>query len=110
EFLAETARDAIALLANFAEISGVASGFRRTGYLFVHGPDDQAEVAEAVSRLSALGIRLETLKPEELTDLYAGIDPDGAGVAVWEPESGPADPTATTQGLLGMARARGLET
>jgi sarcosine oxidase subunit beta len=46
---------------------------------------------------------VEILSRENLADRFPLIDPEGIGVAGWEPEAGYADPVATTTGLLERA-------
>lgn len=98
-FLAETARDGIAFLADFPDrTGGEQSGFRRTGAFYLHGPDD-LEAAKETARTTGG----ELVEPGEVP----GIDPWGVAAAVWEPAAGYADPYATTLGLARAARRRG---
>ena len=99
EFLARTARDGIAFLADFAErTGGEQSGFRRTGAFYLHGPDDLEAARETAEHVEG-----ELVAPGEIAE----IDPWGVAVAVWEQGAGFADPYATTLGLARAARRRG---
>ncbi|GAA0999616.1 FAD-binding oxidoreductase [Acrocarpospora macrocephala] len=107
-FLAETARDGIAFLADFEErTGGHQSGFRRTGAFYLHGPDDVAAAAETAARLGSLGVDSELVGADALPATLPNLDLDGVAVAVWEANAGYADPYATTVGLAAAARRHG---
>jgi sarcosine oxidase subunit beta len=102
-FLARAARDSIAMLQNFEEITGVDAGFRRTGLLFLHPPEDEADVRASAVRLNELGIATEVFDTERLAEVYPAFDLGGIGVGALEPDAGYADPHATTDGLFRRA-------
>ena len=51
-FLAAVARDSIAMFRDFEQHTGRDSGFRETGLLVLHPPEDEAAVREVVPRLT----------------------------------------------------------
>lgn len=107
-FLARVAREGLDILADFPEWSGGAtSGFRRTGALFLHAPDDGDQLRETVPALAAIGTRVELLEPAAIEAFHPGFDLDGVGFGAWEFDAGPADPVLTTTGLWEMAKRRG---
>src|SRR5882762_5254456 len=99
-FLARAARDSIAMMHNFMEMTGVDAGFRRTGFLYLHPPDDEIDVRESAERLNALGIATELFDTRRLTEVYPAFDLDGIGIGALERDAGYADPHATTGGLF----------
>lgn len=103
EFLARAARDSIAMLANFSELTGGDAGFRRTGFLFLHPANDVGKVRETSARLNAQGIAVEVLDRERLTTEFPAFDLEGVAAGVWEEGAGYADPASTTLGLIGRA-------
>ncbi len=106
-FLAECARDSIAMLRDFEELTGRDAGFRRTGLLFLHPPEDATAMRAAVSRLNELGIATDVLSLDEIGARYPYFDLEGIGIAAFERDAGYADPSAATLGLLERARAMG---
>ena len=102
-FLAQAARDSIEMLQNFEELTGVDAGFRRTGLLFLHPPEDDTDVRASAERLNELGIATELFDPARLAEAYPAFDLDGIGVGALERDAGYADPHATTDGLFRRA-------
>jgi glycine/D-amino acid oxidase-like deaminating enzyme len=109
DFLAACARDSIRMMADFEHLVGGDSGYRRTGALFLHPPEDQADVLASVARLNQLGIRTAALRPEEILERFPHFDLSGVGVGAWEEDAGYADPAGTTLGLFERAVAFGAE-
>jgi glycine/D-amino acid oxidase-like deaminating enzyme len=108
-FLAECARDSIAMFRDFEALTGRDAGFRRTGMLFLHPPEDAEAMRAAVGRLNELGIAVDVLSPEEIAATHPAFDLAGIGVAAYEHDAGYADPSAATLGLLDRARSMGAE-
>ncbi len=102
-FLAAAARDSIEMMANFREITGVDAGFRKTGMLFLHPPEDVNDVEASAERLNQLGIATSLFDPGRFVQTYPSFDGDGIGVAALERDAGYADPHATTEGLFRRA-------
>lgn len=66
-FLAETARDSMRMMAAFDEIApDHDAAFRRTGFLFLHPPQDTTEVTANAEQLNELGIRVEVCQADAL--------------------------------------------
>ena len=108
-FLAAVARDSILMFERFEELTGVDAGFRRTGLVFLHPSEDEAEVRGSVERLNAIGIATELLDVDGLASRLPGFDLDGIGVGAFERDAGYADPHATTDGLFRRALELGAE-
>ena len=62
-FLAAAARDSIAMMERFKELTGVDAGYRRTGMLFLHPLDDVNDVEVSAERLNRLGIVTSLFDP-----------------------------------------------
>jgi glycine/D-amino acid oxidase-like deaminating enzyme len=107
EFLARVASDSIRVLGNFVATVGGASGFHRTGALFLHGTAEAAEVKATTAALKADGIELDLLAAMDLALDHPAVSRDGVAVAVWEPGAGYADPVLTTTSYLDAARGLG---
>jgi sarcosine oxidase subunit beta len=108
QFLAEAARDSIRMMADFDEIGqGHDSGYRRTGLLFLHPPQDVEEVTDNAARLNALGIRVELHAGDDLAREFPQFVLDGIGIGAFEVDAGYADPAGTTAGMMAGAIAAG---
>jgi glycine/D-amino acid oxidase-like deaminating enzyme len=108
-FLAGVARDSIAMFRDFERHTGRDAGFRETGLLVLHPPEDEATVREVVPRLTEQGIPTDLLEPQQVVAEWPAFDLDGIAIAAFERDAGYADPVLTTQGLLGRARELGAE-
>jgi glycine/D-amino acid oxidase-like deaminating enzyme len=108
-FLAAVARDSIALFRDFEKQTGRDAGFRETGLLVLHPPEDEAAVREVVPRLNDQGIPTDLLEPQQVVAEWPAFDLDGIAIAAFERDAGYADPVLTTQGLLERARELGAE-
>jgi glycine/D-amino acid oxidase-like deaminating enzyme len=92
---------------SWAERVGGDAGFVRTGFVQLVPEVEQEALRANVAMLSRVGITTELVDTEALADLVPGIAMDGFTIAAWEPDSGYADPTATTSSLLAAAVAHG---
>ena len=108
-FLARVARDSIAMFRDFEQYTGRDAGFRETGLLVLHPPEDEATVREVVPRLNDQGIPTDLLEPQQVVTEWPAFDLDGIAIAAFERDAGYADPVLTTQGLLERARELGAE-
>jgi glycine/D-amino acid oxidase-like deaminating enzyme len=74
-FLAQVARESIDILRDFESWSGGGySDYRTTGLLFLHPPEDAADLGANARMLEAVGTRVELLEPDRIADLVPGID------------------------------------
>jgi sarcosine oxidase, subunit beta len=109
-FLASVARDSIGMFRDFEQHTGRSSGFRETGLLVLHPPEDEVTVREVVPRLNDQGIPTDLLEPQQVVAEWPAFDLDGIAIAALERDAGYADPVLTTQGMLERARELGAET
>jgi glycine/D-amino acid oxidase-like deaminating enzyme len=108
-FLARVAGDSIAMFRDFEQYTGRDAGFRETGLLVLHPPEDEATVREVVPRLNDQGIPTDLLEPQQVVAEWPAFDLDGIAIAAFERDAGYADPVLTTQGLLERARELGAD-
>jgi sarcosine oxidase subunit beta len=107
-FLAEAARDSIRMMLDFEGIGqGHDSGYRRTGFLYLHPPQDAEEVTDNAARLNALDIRVELHTGNDLRIQFPQFVLDDIGIGAYEVEAGYADPAGTTAGMMAGAVAAG---
>lgn len=87
----------------------VECGFVNSGYLILAGP---GRFAESLSRNLAsqrrLGAETTPIDPSEALDLHPHLALEGVAAIGWEPDSGYADPVATTRGFVRAAHRRGV--
>jgi len=94
---------------NWDEMVGGDSGFTRTGF-FQLVPSKHIEHLKAnVEMHQRIGIPSMLVTPDDVRRLAPHFVTDDIQVAAFEPESGYADPSATTTSLLDAARNRGAQ-
>jgi glycine/D-amino acid oxidase-like deaminating enzyme len=86
---------------------GYTASFVRVGYLL--GVDDglRKQMEASVALQQSVGIQSRLVTPAEMQAIESRIRVDDFVAGCYEPESGYADPSQTTQGFAGAARARG---
>ena len=102
-FLAECARDSIAMFERFSQVVGADAGHRRTGIYYLHPPQDTAGARASVAQLKELRIATSLLEGDDRTAALPGFELDGIGVVAFERDAGYADPHASTNGLFDAA-------
>lgn len=83
------------------------AAFRPVGSLVVLGPDELAHAGAAMAELADHAIDAELLTPRQVASRWPGLGVAGMAAALWEPDGGYADPSATAKAYLGSAIARG---
>jgi glycine/D-amino acid oxidase-like deaminating enzyme len=79
--------------------------YRRTGWLFLV---DEADAPAAVANAEMQDEEgLEAIDVDDLQEIVPGIDERGVAYALYEPESGFADPVATTAAYIEAGRRQG---
>ncbi len=108
-FVAQVAHDSLEMFADFGEITGGHDcGFRRTGDLYLLGPDERDHLKETADMLTRIGTEVEIMARPELQRQYPEMDLEDVAIAALEVNAGYADPVATTQGLYARALELGL--
>ncbi|MEX1025328.1 MAG: FAD-binding oxidoreductase [Planctomycetota bacterium] len=113
EDVALLARESIRAYRRFEATSGRSIGAVRTGVLTLAGPDqkDEHELLEQnAALLERIGVSVELLDAGGIAERAAGIAVSPGSRALWEPEGGVLDPTATIEGLTSLARSYGAIT
>lgn len=93
----------------FEELTGGrTASFVRTGYLL--GVDDRLrrQMEASVALQQSAGINVRLVSPDEMRELEPRLRTDDLTAGCYEPDSGYADPSQTTQGYAGGARDRGV--
>jgi sarcosine oxidase subunit beta len=94
---------------NFAELTGGrTASFVVTGCLLMTDARLQKEMIASVELQRSLGIDSRLVSPEEMRAIESRLRTDDVVVGCFEPESGYADPSQTTQAYAGAARELGV--
>ncbi len=107
--LVRMASEASHIFHNFEDAVGGDARFTETGRVLLF-PEDHRDAVEAnVAMNRELGVNIHTITPPEITCLVSGIRTDDVALGVYEPESGYADPVATTYAYADAAHRQGAE-
>ena len=107
EVTTRMAWDSLAIFRDFHEITGMPSGYTKTGYFVIVGPEDRAAMLENVAMQRAAGVDTSIVTAEDVQEIAPMVRTfDGESFA-YEPESGYADPYSVTTGYANAARERG---
>ncbi len=92
---------------DWRERVGGECGFTRTGFLQIVGPEHNDALRANVAMHKAIGIPTDVVTSSQVKALAPALAVDDFELAAYEPESGYADPAATTAALLEAARELG---
>ena len=107
EVTTRLAWDSLAIFRDFHEITGMPSGYTKTGYFVIVGSEDRAAMLENVAMQRAAGVDTSVVTAEDVREIAPMVRTyDGESFA-YEPESGYADPYSVTTGYANAARDRG---
>ena len=107
EVTTRLAWDSLSIFKDFHEITGMPSGYTRTGYFVIVGPEDRDAMLDNVAMQRAAGVDTSVVTAEDVQEIAPMVRTfDGESFA-YEPESGYADPYSVTTGYANAARERG---
>ena len=107
EVTTRLAWDSLSIFRDFHEITGMPSGYTKTGYFVIVGPEDRDAMLENVAMQRAVGVDTSIVTVEDVEEIAPMVRTfDGESFA-YEPESGYADPYSVTTGYANAARERG---
>lgn len=104
------ARMALASLRYFQhwpDMVGGECGFTRTGFIMTVSPDNAERLHHNVAMLQHVGVNTRAITAQELRELQPWCQVEDVVVAAYEPESGYADPRATTMAFMQRAQQQG---
>ena len=94
---------------NWAEMVGGDSGFTRTGFIQLVPRKHLEQLKANVAMHQRIGIPSLLVTSDDVRRLAPHFVTDDIDIAAYEPESGYADPSATTASLLDAARHNGAQ-
>ena len=109
ELTARMALHSLRLFQNFAEQVGGECGFTPVGFVIMVAAADQDGLAANVAMQKKIGVPTELISPAALAELMPGVETSDLVSAVYEPESGYADPNLTVNSYANAARRLGAK-
>ena len=106
---AAMAWESLKVFRDFDEVVGHPSGYVKTGYFLIVGPEDRGPLEENVAMQKGLGIDTRLVSPEDLEEVAPMLRANDAGGIAYEPQSGYADPYLVTTGYSQRARELGAQ-
>jgi glycine/D-amino acid oxidase-like deaminating enzyme len=103
ELLTRMALHSRRVFEHFDDIVEAAVTFRRVGWLALARPKDGESLAANVEMHNRVGVNARLLTPDEAAELVPTMQTDDLGAAAWEPDSGYANPHASTVGFVQAA-------
>ena len=107
--LVRMAMEASDIFHNFGDAIGGDARFIQTGRMLFFGERDADAARANVEMNRELGVQIQTLNPSEVTEIVPQANLDDIALGVYEPNSGYADPMATTYAYADQARNNGAE-
>ena len=92
---------------NWPDLVGGECGFRQTGFVMTVTPANAERLRHNVEMLRRVGVNTSVITAEELRELQPFVRAEDLTIAAYEPESGYADPRATTTAFMRQAQQRG---
>lgn len=92
---------------NWAERVGGECGFTRTGFIQFVGREHEAALRKNTAMHQEIGIPSFLISADDVKRLAPYYETDDFDIAAYEPESGYADPSATSMSLMNAAREKG---
>jgi sarcosine oxidase, subunit beta len=105
----ELAWKSLSYFSNWREIVGSDCGFVRTGFALVAGEDNAARLRRNVAIMKNIGVEVELCDAAQLRIIDPSVNIGDIALAAYEPQSGYADPVATTRSLATAAEQRGAD-
>jgi sarcosine oxidase, subunit beta len=105
EIVAKMALYSLRLLRDFGEIGN--SGFVGNGMLVIASKDQRGAIEQNLAMLKNAGVNTESVDGTEYSKRFTEVSFDDVDYAVLEPESGYADPVATTTSFAMKAKELG---
>ena len=99
--------DSLPVFRDFQEITGIPSGYTKTGYFIIVGPEDRRAMEENVAMQRSVGVDTSVVTAEDVREIAPMVRTNDGEAFAYEPESGYADPYSVTTGYANAAREMG---
>ena len=105
---ARLAHESLAVFRHWSDIVGGECGFVGAGFLQLVAPEYEGALRANVARQQQLGINTRVVGTGELREIAPALNADDLTCAAYEPDSGYADPVATTYSFVRRAAELGV--
>lgn len=109
EATARMVRRSIEVFENFDDAVGGTASFVKTGYLMGVAEHDHEALKRVVAMQQRVGIRTKLATPQEIKEVEPRVQVDDLVAGAFEPDSGYADPSDTTNSFMRRARELGVK-
>ncbi len=107
EFTIRMAKTCLEVFQHFDDVVGGDCGFLTTGMVVMVGEDGVESLRANVAMQQGQGVNTQLIGAEEIGQVAAGYSGEGVALACYEPDTGVADPMATTHCFAKRARDYG---
>lgn len=107
EFSIRMAKESLAVFQHFDDVIGGDCGFISTGMVVMIDEDGADALRANVQMQQAQGVNTRIIGADEVSEAAPGYSGEGVALACYEPETGVADPMATTSCFAQRARDLG---
>ena len=97
----------LAYFQNWSDLVGGSAGFQPVGLLALVGPENADRLRRNVEMQRRIGINTQVVESADLSEVQPGLNAADGAIGAFEPESGYADPLATTHALVRSAIMHG---
>ena len=109
EVTTRMAWDSLKILRDFEDVTGSPSGYVRTGYLLIVGPEDRGALEDNVAMQRGVGVGTSVRSVGDAKDAAPMLAFQGDEAVAYEPDSGYADPYSVTSGYARRAGEMGAQ-
>jgi sarcosine oxidase subunit beta len=107
EQLVRTSLQSLKIFQNFDELIGGNPGFIKTGWLFLSDQEYAPTLEKLVNVQKKLGVNVKLISPDDLKNIQPQTNVEDISSISYHPDSGYANPVATTNLLAESARRYG---
>ena len=107
EVTARMAWESLKIFADFEQIVGAPSGYRRTGYILIVSDGDRLALEENVAMQKRAGIETDVVSAQDGMEIAPVLSVRDDEAFAYEPQSGYADSYSVTTAYAGRARDMG---
>ena len=108
DFTIRMARESLAVFQHFDDVIGGDCGFLTTGMIVMTDTQGAEALRANVKMQQEQGVDTELVSHAEVREVAPGYNSEGVELACYEPETGVADPMATTHCFAQRARDHGV--
>ncbi len=103
------AAESLTYFKQWEDLVGGSCGYQPVGLLSFVAPEFSAQLEADVAMHRSLGVNTQIITAQQALELDPSLSLDDISHVLYEPESGFADPNATTFSLVEASRQRGVE-